>query len=565
MPVPTNISPATALLITALPFSVTLDAQLVPADTLWFRYDKVAGGNTVIVLAQPVPATGGYFPHLEAFYDNGGGLQPFFITGTAVPVTTPIDGFPTFYWSVAQSGGAFTDQLQFDAVAGPVAAGPTGSYVVNDDNSGLPVAIVDTGSGTVLQQRPFPAGERADVLPVTGESLWQDIATDTVKLYDNQFVLLATLTWDRLEAPGVEPPISSNHDDLFYVAAPGITGLGTLARVRTVTTAGAWGPTTWELPVAPLRAIAVSNDDAILYYTSAAGATAPIARWDLVGNVPLSDLVVLPATFTLGKDLLVLGDGSVVTYHRPGPFGAFVIERYSAAGGFLRSYSYDAGWNLNRMAYRDATTFLAWYFSDPRSLGLARFVVFRASDGAVLSVTETPVSVNGAWAGPNPGTPQTAIGESCPVILLPPPGLPPLTFGAPVAEPGSYTITGFDTAEPASGLRASPQRRLRRAPHLADEQRWLTYDRFQLDLQTGVGLNTGQGSDPQIMLRWSNDGGHTWSHEHWVSAGRMGATKTRAIWRQLGRARTRTFEVVVSDPCAFFLCAAYLSVSEGNS
>lgn len=107
-------------------------------------------------------------------------------------------------------------------------------------------------------------------------------------------------------------------------------------------------------------------------------------------------------------------------------------------------------------------------------------------------------------------------------------------------------------------------RRLRRASHLTDEHQWLTYDKFQVDLQAGVGLTDGQGEDPQVMVRWSNDGGHTWSNEHWTTAGRQGARKTRVIVRQTGRARMRTFEVVVSDPVAWFLAAAYLDVTPGN-
>jgi hypothetical protein len=41
-----------------------------------------------------------------------------------------------------------------------------------------------------------------------------------------------------------------------------------------------------------------------------------------------------------------------------------------------------------------------------------------------------------------------------------------------------------------------------------------TQHTMQLDCETGVGLNLGQGEDPQLMLRWSDDGGHTWSNEH---------------------------------------------------
>ena len=56
------------------------------------------------------------------------------------------------------------------------------------------------------------------------------------------------------------------------------------------------------------------------------------------------------------------------------------------------------------------------------------------------------------------------------------------------------------------------------------------------------------GVNPQVMLRWSDDGGFTWSNERWTSIGLAGHTKHRAIWRQLGQARDRVWEVVVSDP-----------------
>jgi hypothetical protein len=53
--------------------------------------------------------------------------------------------------------------------------------------------------------------------------------------------------------------------------------------------------------------------------------------------------------------------------------------------------------------------------------------------------------------------------------------------------------------------------------------------------------------DAQIMLRWSDDNGRTWSPEHWRSAGAQGRWAKRALWRQLGRSRTRIFEVAVAD------------------
>jgi len=90
---------------------------------------------------------------------------------------------------------------------------------------------------------------------------------------------------------------------------------------------------------------------------------------------------------------------------------------------------------------------------------------------------------------------------------------------------------------------------------------------LQLDCETGVGLNTGQGSDPQAMLRWSDDGGHTWSNEHWASMGAIGASGTRTFWRRLGmtdKLRDRVYEVSGSDPVKVAIIGAELSVTSTN-
>jgi hypothetical protein len=73
------------------------------------------------------------------------------------------------------------------------------------------------------------------------------------------------------------------------------------------------------------------------------------------------------------------------------------------------------------------------------------------------------------------------------------------------------------------------------------------------------------GNTPQAMLRWSNDGGSTWSNEHWVSIGKIGKYKNRAIWRRLGFARDRVFEVSVSDPVRTVIVSANLKASVGEN
>ena len=91
---------------------------------------------------------------------------------------------------------------------------------------------------------------------------------------------------------------------------------------------------------------------------------------------------------------------------------------------------------------------------------------------------------------------------------------------------------------------------------------------LQLDIQAGVGLNDGQGSDPEVMLRWSDDGGHTWSNEHWVKIGKIGQYGRRAIWRRLGmteKIRDRVYEVSMTDPVKTTIMGAELHASPTNA
>lgn len=129
--------------------------------------------------------------------------------------------------------------------------------------------------------------------------------------------------------------------------------------------------------------------------------------------------------------------------------------------------------------------------------------------------------------------------------------------GETVTVTAANTVTHTGTVDPV--------RRLRQTAHLSDEQVWLFFSKFQLDVQAGGGLNDGQGADPQVMLSWSDDGGHTWSAEHWVSAGKQGEYRRRAIWRRLGRSRDRVWRIVVSDPVAWRILAAYVDVTKGTS
>ncbi len=91
---------------------------------------------------------------------------------------------------------------------------------------------------------------------------------------------------------------------------------------------------------------------------------------------------------------------------------------------------------------------------------------------------------------------------------------------------------------------------------------------LQLDIAAGVGLNIGQGSDPQVMLRWSDDGGHTWSNEHWTPLGKIGEYYNHVTWRRLGmtmKLRDRVYEVSGTDPVKITIMGAELTASGTNA
>ena len=160
-------------------------------------------------------------------------------------------------------------------------------------------------------------------------------------------------------------------------------------------------------------------------------------------------------------------------------------------------------------------------------------------------------------------------------------------------DPNNYTDDGDEI------------RRLRRCPHLVEDLQREFFDELQLQFQPGVGIGgtftntniyvsdpyiiapaqisiipslativigsatnidqTSTYTNPRAMLRWSNDGGSTWSREYWIPIGQQGKYKNRAIWRRLGTARDRVYEVVITDPVKAVIVSANLKASVGEN
>lgn len=105
--------------------------------------------------------------------------------------------------------------------------------------------------------------------------------------------------------------------------------------------------------------------------------------------------------------------------------------------------------------------------------------------------------------------------------------------------------------------------RVRRAPTVRNEHLLVDYRKLEVLLETGLGTATGQGVAPVVNMRYSDDGGRTWSNERPCGSGRMGQYRTRVYWQQLGHSRDRMFEIVMSDPIAWRLIEAWINNIEG--
>lgn len=109
--------------------------------------------------------------------------------------------------------------------------------------------------------------------------------------------------------------------------------------------------------------------------------------------------------------------------------------------------------------------------------------------------------------------------------------------------------------------------KVRSSPYVTDELKNVFVAKVQLDMQMGLGPD-GAAPDqapPQCMLQWSDDGGQTWSNEHWVSVGALGERLKRAIWRRLGRTRQRVFKFTMTDDYPVAISNAFIDVTEGTS
>jgi len=84
-------------------------------------------------------------------------------------------------------------------------------------------------------------------------------------------------------------------------------------------------------------------------------------------------------------------------------------------------------------------------------------------------------------------------------------------------------------------------------------------DCIRVDMETGIGLTSGQGVNPQIGLSLSRDNGKTWGPSMWRTAGAIGKYGTYVEWRRLGTTKSLTPKLTLTDPVPLVIVSACIN------
>jgi hypothetical protein len=102
-------------------------------------------------------------------------------------------------------------------------------------------------------------------------------------------------------------------------------------------------------------------------------------------------------------------------------------------------------------------------------------------------------------------------------------------------------------------------RRERTSPHIHQDMKRILFSSFEVDVERGVSNPSCVDSDAKAMLKWSDDGGMTWSNEYIRSLGKVGKYRESVCWNRLGTSKDRVFRFSVTDPVKSIIVGASIS------
>jgi uncharacterized protein YqgC (DUF456 family) len=342
-------------------------------------------------------------------------------------------------------------------------------------------------------------------------------------------------------------PVSSDYVNTYYVAQNGVSH----ARVKTCTTAGSVGGTTFTLTPPTIGGMCVNPAATILYYADGANG-GNLLTWNLSGNVAGPTFYAGSGTNLWGASAICLPNGArtgdVLFPFGPTGVSSTQVLRFTPAGVLAQTYTLPA--NLGGLDVH-----LSIDPQYPNTFWTRTFPV------SVNTTVYTQWSLNGTIIQSFPFTTTgsaTTMPTSCPMfgwsqVLSPPPSNGPFAPNGPQNAP----FIGTRQTLKIRRERTAP------LPILPGNARQ-TLSRLEIQLQPGTGTPGSPTADPKFFAQVSWNNGKTWSNERLMSAGREGAYLTRAFLNGLGAGRYPVVRVLTTDTFVPVLTDGFAWVTAGT-
>jgi hypothetical protein len=283
------------------------------------------------------------------------------------PIQFPVNAGETYYFRLIPYYVAITTTPAYANISllqfSPLAVAPAESIAINDDSGHLargdgtfdnfPLSLLSTTENYKALKYIYsmPAGENGDALNNGTSMIGNDGDGGPLKLYfyDFAFNLIASTP---IPTPSIylRDARANRFNNKFYFLYQ-VASSGGHWKIGRASALGVIEFSTSQISNAPnISSICTSPDGSIAYlFNSANDATGGISRWDMVNDLPLSQIVSIPGA-SWARNAVCLQDGSVVGTLQ-GTIGE--IRRYSATGVLLNTYT-PASLGINHLNSTDA-------------------------------------------------------------------------------------------------------------------------------------------------------------------------------------------------------------------
>lgn len=436
--------PSSFVDITTIPFSrVITQAEFNVANEFWFRFITATGKGFSSTSTKPAGAS-----VFANFYHADGTtlISRLRVTDSWVWLSVSagtfyikLDIFPVGPISADFTYQADTktlDEVTFDA-----------SSVLIPDDSGeqIPALVLEPDGNIPVAVSSIPTGEIADSLPngyILAHDRYGKYAVGALVLINPDLTLNQTITslpftgslWPRITHSSTDFYVLLETDGrLWKVTTAGVITL--VATIASIATAGQVTP------------FGINSDASIAYFAinnnsgnilKCVIATDTTTTHHTIAGFSSEDRIAKTYNFNPG-DLIVLPDGSLVTWWDDEPLRNSKVIHVSSGGILLNSITFADPIRVNHLSYASATASThvkAWVFLTGDS-GVSKIGDLNLSTG----IFDTSFTIDTFFTGSNAGTDTNHFGpsSSCPFITL----LPPQPPGSGEPGPGPEGTPGL--------------------------------------------------------------------------------------------------------------------------